>query len=567
MMLFTSHTSNANPIYALDEITKPAVNQHGLYSTRRSNANRTALVSLHQHAGGKEGETSPTSWTYAQLHEESLRLAHRLSAQGVAPGHRIATILFNQIEWALVFWAAAHLGCQFIGIDYRAVNHKDHAWDLLKGVPCDVIIASNNKLALAVDNALGQDKNTIKHRFVVEEPQTPGWRALAKHSQDATGDLTKDIVSPSRPDDTAVIFFTSGTTGSSKACPHSAVTLYSVARGLSKAHSIDHESSICQHLPGFHIFSVVYSLTAWLHGASLVFPNPTFDADCTIRAIQQSRNVILPCVPLMIQAIARSPIRPHKFETLQTVTIGGSTVYPEVVELCASLGAKRIAAGYGMSESLVVATNNQSAEDAIKGGDEVCLGTAVSGGCIRICPPGSCALLSRGEIGEVHLGGLTVFSGYLGMEHESCYREGGVNFIVSGDQGYMDNQGQLYVLGRYKFDWLPDIRPNQSTSAKAEQEKSVSNPASVEMLEVLSRTDLGFVWYPSLTESNTTLKLNTTWDDAQMHASEVSQAMKGFLSATAWLSRPENWEQPARECKFEMEDEIIDVGPEKCYRR
>ena len=123
------------------------------------------------------------------------------------------------------------------------------------------------------------------------------------------------------------------------------------------------------------------------------------------------------------------------------------------------------------------------------------------------------------------------------------------------------------TLNRQVFDWLPDIRPNQSTSAEAEQEKNVSNPASVEMLEVLSRTDLGFVWYPSLTESNTTLKLNTTWDDAQMHASEVSQAMKGFLSATAWLSRPENWERPARECKFEMEDEITDVGPEKCYRR
>ncbi|KAJ6118241.1 Nonribosomal peptide synthetases (NRPS) [Penicillium samsonianum] len=83
------------------------------------------------------------------------------------------------------------------------------------------------------------------------------------------------------------------------------------------------------------------------------------------------------------------------------------------------------------------------------------------------------------------------------------------------------------------------------------------------MLEVLSRTDLGYVWYPSLKESDTTLKLNTTWDDARLHASEVSQAMKGFLHATAWLSKPENWERPARECRFE----ITDVGPVKCYRR
>lgn len=118
------------------------------------------------------------------------------------------------------------------------------------------------------------------------------------------------------------------------------------------------------------------------------------------------------------------------------------------------------------------------------------------------------------------------------------------------------------TLNRQVFDWLPDIRSPQPTAGGDE-----TNLASVEMLEVLSRTDLGFVWYPSLTESNKTLKLNTTWDDAQMHASEVSQAMKGFLSATAWLSKPENWERPARECKFETEDEIMDVGPEKFYRR
>ncbi|CAG7977034.1 unnamed protein product [Penicillium salamii] len=430
--------------------TAPTQNLGTLLSQSASqHANRTALVSLHQHPSDKEGDTSAISWTYAQLHEASLGLAHQLSANGVAPGSRIGTILFNQIEWALMFWATAHLGCQFIGIDYRAVSHKDHARDLLESVPCDVIVASNNKLALAVDEALGQ-KAPIKHRYVVESSQTPGWKTLAELSENATEDLAKPMVSPNHPEETAVIFFTSGTTGTSKACPHSAVTLYSVARGLSKAHAITRDHTICQHLPGFHIFSVVYSLTAWLQGASLIFPNSTFDADCSIRAIQQSRNVVLPCVPLMIQAIARSPIRPPKFETLETVTIGGSTVFPELLELCASLGPKRLAAGYGMSESLVVTTHNQKAEDALTGGEDVCLGTAVSGACIRICQPGSRTLLSRGEIGEVHLGGLPVFGGYLGLEHESCYREDGANFVVSGDQGYLDEQGRLYVLGRYK---------------------------------------------------------------------------------------------------------------------
>lgn len=116
-----------------------------------------------------------------------------------------------------------------------------------------------------------------------------------------------------------------------------------------------------------------------------------------------------------------------------------------------SLQPKRISAGYGSSECLVVANRNVPAKDALVGADEdVCLGGPISGSRIRICAPDSRQVLRRSEVGEVHIGGLPVFQGYLGRPSESHYFEDGTPFHITGDQGYVDEQGRLYVLGRYK---------------------------------------------------------------------------------------------------------------------
>jgi len=311
------------------------------------------------------------------------------------------------------------------------------------------IVVANRELAIAIDDATEATKEQISLRCVVEDSLIDGWTSLAEINEAA--DDSEVFHSSRRAEDNAVIFFTSGTTGSSKACPHTSATLHAVAQGLSKTHSINERHTICQHLPGFHIFSVVYSVTTWLQGACLLYPSPTFDADSTVHAIARSSNVITPCVPLMIQAMTKSPNVSQLAGHLELLIVGGSTVYPELLESCLSLSPKRIAAGYGMSECLVVASHNLPAKDALVEPDgEVCLGAATSGSCIRICAPDSRRLLHRGEVGEVHLGGLPVFEGYMGVTHDSCYKENGVSFIKSGDQGYLDRQGCLYVLGRYK---------------------------------------------------------------------------------------------------------------------
>lgn len=158
----------------------------------------------------------------------------------------------------------------------------------------------------------------------------------------------------------------------------------------------------------------------------------------------------------------------------------------------------------------------------------------------------------------------------------------------SASQGKADGQIVRNALNRQIFDWLPDLRSTQAANTQQGAAQGVTSTLdsgtdgagqikadisdepkpSLEMLEVLSRTDLGFVWYPSLVSGTEVMKLNTTWDDAQLHATETAKAMKKFLCAARWLSQPENWEQLAMECDFESEDVVIeDCGLANCYRR
>lgn len=416
---------------------------------------RLAVVSLQQTTAQNDGKIEPEriSWTYHDLYTKSMRLANCLSVKGVKPGSCIVVVLYNQIEWALLFWATAHLGCQFVGIDQRTIKHKQQAQDLLGQIfdhhDAVAVVVANKELVIEIDEATEATRGQVSLRCVIEDSHADGWTSLAEIHE--ASKESQAFHSPQHAEDTAVVFFTSGTTGSSKACPHTSVTLHAVAQGLSRTHSISEHNTICQHLPGFHIFSVVYSVTTWLQGACLLYPSPAFDADSSVQAIARSSNVITPCVPLMIQAMAKSPNVSQLAGCLKLLIVGGSTVYPELLELCMSLSPKRIAAGYGMSECLVVASYNLPAEDAqVEQDKDVCLGAVTSGSCIRICAPDSRRVIRRCEVGEVHLGGLPVFKGYMGIANESCYKENGVSFVKSGDQGYLDQQGHLYVLGRYK---------------------------------------------------------------------------------------------------------------------
>jgi len=130
------------------------------------------------------------------------------------------------------------------------------------------------------------------------------------------------------------------------------------------------------------------------------------------------------------------------------------------------------------------------------------------------------------------------------------------------DSGEADVEIVLNLLQRQIYDWLPSARPTESTILIT---GGPTKPPAMEILDVLGRTDLGIVWFPTLI-GNDVLNLNATWDDAQLRASEVQEAMSQFMNAIVWLSDPNNLDRPIGECSF-TGYQTEDFGPQEDYRR
>ncbi|KAK0708674.1 hypothetical protein B0H67DRAFT_648706 [Lasiosphaeris hirsuta] len=136
-----------------------------------------------------------------------------------------------------------------------------------------------------------------------------------------------------------------------------------------------------------------------------------------------------------------------------SVHFNGTVITPEDIRRCRDgLGAvdtvqafwhERGRAGYQLAKA------GSAAAEA--GGYYAGVGKVLPGANIRICVPGTRDVVSRGEVGELHIGGPPVIGGYLGgVEPESLYTDHAGNWLVTGDQARMDGEGAVYILGRHK---------------------------------------------------------------------------------------------------------------------
>ncbi|KAJ5909124.1 nonribosomal peptide synthase [Penicillium taxi] len=421
--------------------------------------NDTALVSLHQ----KDSlGISSLRWTYSELRDGSIRLAHRMSAAGVRKGSRIATFLFNEIEWSVLFLASARLGCHFVPLDPRALNTPADAIYLLRKVWAETIVVSNLSMANMVQRILETElmpqiqlKCLVSHS-TGDRPR--GWRTLSSLMTESNDEIEIAPLPVLDRNDTILMLCTSGTTSNPKICPHTSVSIVTPALGIADHWSLTREQSLCQHLPSFHVFNVALTLSFWVAGATVIIPSAEFNPAATFEGLAFGKHVWIASVPTMVYAMQTySMTVDKKLAKPYGIVLGGAPITPEALRSCKELGARRIVAGYGTTEGVATLYNVMSATDPsivnMQDGDDVRLGQAVAGSHLRICAPDSRVPLQRNQIGELHQGGYPIFHGYYEATEEqnyTCYREGSVPWFATGDRGYMDEDGNIYLLGRYK---------------------------------------------------------------------------------------------------------------------
>ncbi|KAL5362923.1 AMP-binding enzyme family protein [Aspergillus floccosus] len=427
-----------------------------------SNPQNCAIASPHQvqipelrNEGSQE--VAPLRWTYRQLQRLSIQLASQLAYYGIRPGDRVAAILYNQAEWALVLWATLRMGCAFVPLDPRMLDQAEDLTYIVGQVRPAAVFVGYAAMAQAMDDVLATSLVTPAMKCIASSDHIcediATWFSLWDKMTATIAGHVLDPVSLD-PKATALIVHTSGSTARPKACPHNSLS-FSVAAGwIRETTGLAPDRTICQHLPAFHSYSITFTVAYWLAGGTVVFPAPSFSPAASLRTLDTYNKVHFPCVPSMLEAmIDHLPAEGGLPRPPFSISLGGAAVKVRNLQQAKSLSPTCVIVGYGTTEGFInllniIDADSSDSVNAVEGA--VACGRTFPGLGVRICATNSRVPLPRGQVGELHQGGLAVFSGYLDDGTATCYEADGCYWFPTGDEAFMDESGYIYILGRYK---------------------------------------------------------------------------------------------------------------------
>lgn len=366
--------------------------------------------------------------TFEELHGAVAAKARELADLGVQRGDRIFILGWNSPEWVANFWACLRAG---------AVPVLANAWWSAAEV-ANGLAALEPALVLA--DARAADKIPEGWRsgpWAIDTTHRPGSDAPA------TGEGSRD------EEETALIIFTSGTSGQPKAVvlSHRALlarlqmTLH-ITRKL--PHQVDESARDVTLLTGplFHVGSMQSLLRAVIVGDTLVLLPGRYDPADVLESIERHKVNRWNCVPTMVSRLLDHPDAARRdLSSLKSISIGGAPVHAELMQrIRAGLPSvsPRIPTGYGLTENGGQAT-------AAAGSESI----ELLGSTGRPLPCVEVKFLSHPGLpdGEILLRSPTQMSGYYGMDESPIDHEG---WLHTGDLGRLDDKGNLWITGRCK---------------------------------------------------------------------------------------------------------------------
>ena len=465
-----AHLTAAQTVFPYDESPRRTAEFHGepvtelhltlwdIFSRTASNhPAREAVVSIWQtssnaSSSNASARTTCVRWTYRDLSERAIHLASALRKLGCRPGMRLAALVWNSSEWALFLWAAAKLNLVFSPIDPRVPEEARAMINILKP---DVIVVQGEEETKLVD-AFDEIKAVACVHIQCTNDRVPGWSRLfdllalpvAHDTWRASGRSWSD----SHPESPAMVVFTSGTTGKPKGCPHTSRNLISQTFDYDPNPDPSLIDRWLVHTPVSHIFAINNALRAWRYGGLAILPSRSFDVEKTAKALVEEQCTIMSATPTLVKAILESTSRPATQDiNLRLVSIAATKITAEDIRLCQkTLGARDAIQAYGMSEGAPVISWRRS-DPLLTGAYCLGAGKVLPGASIRICNYHSYEVVGLNEVGELHISGPSVVTGYLDdLSAKDYYDDGHGRWFKTGDQAVVDDNGVIQILGRYK---------------------------------------------------------------------------------------------------------------------
>src|SRR4051794_10265853 len=375
-----------------------------------------------------------TPWTYGMLRERAAAMAGRLRAAGVRPGDRVLLVAPSVPEFAGAYYgihAASAVAVtantmstrpelEYVGQDAGVVLVV--AWHEVGPAPAEAAAVLGVPFW-----SLGEDRGGAG---------LPG---------DA-GAAPLDAPHPTADDDDAVILYTSGTTGRPKGAQLTHANLIACAEIFEEVLEVTPADRMVTALPLFHVFGQAVVMGTTLHCGAGLSLLARFDADGLLALLRRDRLTMMSGVPTMWNALlhAAGDARPEDFATLRLAASGGAAIPAEVLRAFEGRFDCAILEGYGLSETTGAATFNG-------------LHRVRKPSCVGIALP-RCAVEIRGvdgaevpigEVGEVHVRGPVVMSGYWNRP-EATAETLVDGWLKTGDLGTEDADGDIRIVDRKK---------------------------------------------------------------------------------------------------------------------
>ncbi len=366
---------------------------------------------------------------YEEVHRRSNALAHSLAELGVKAGDGIGIMCRNHRGFVDATGAAAKLGASilylntaFAGRQLVEVMEREGPAVLIYDQEFENLIDGLPESITKVV-AWHEDEGAEEHRL----------RDLID-----SGDRA-DIQKPS--EDARFVILTSGTTGTPKGAQRSGSNGLSAMVALFDRIPYRRNETFVIAAPMFHSWGFMHFLVGTATGSRLVLHH-RFDPEATLKAVADSRAEVLAMVPVMMQRILELPeetLRSYDLSSLRITALSGSALPGEMAVRWMDLFGDNVYNLYGSTEVAYAAIAGPADLRAAPG----TAGRPPRGTDVRIFSEDG-KELPQGETGRIFVGSDTAFEGYTGGGGKEAID----GLLSSGDVGYFDEDGRLFVAGR-----------------------------------------------------------------------------------------------------------------------
>ena len=366
--------------------------------------------------------------SYRELDEASARVAALLRGQGLQPGDRVGLMLPNVPQFAYCYYGVLRAGGAVVPMNVLAKGREVGFY----------LRDSGAKLLFA-------------------------WHEFGAHAQAGAADAAAEciLVSPHEvfaaepddhevvdraADDTAVILYTSGTTGTPKGAELTHANLVRNAEVGRSLLGLDAGDVVLGALPLFHAFGQTCGLNCAIGRGACLTLIPRFDPVRALEIIERDQVTVFEGVPTMYAALLHVEDRPgYDTSTLHYCTSGGAALPVEVLRGFEEAFGCAVLEGYGLSETSPIASFNQPQRERKAGS----VGTPVEGVEMKVVDNAGHEV-GQGEVGEIVIRGHNVMKGYWNRPDATAEAIDPDGWFKTGDLGKLDADGYFFIVDRKK---------------------------------------------------------------------------------------------------------------------